>query len=128
MSDLRPKGTLVMVNGAEHNFLFSLNVVDDLQEHYRLPIDDVIGLMIDEEKTYAALRYILMVLMNDEAERLKYEKAEHVPEQVTERQVGSMVSMMEHIEIFRGILKAYGTSLPEADEFESPNAVGGQQN
>ena len=121
MSDLRPRGVPVMVDGVERHFLFTLNAIDEIQDHYDMSLSDVMNNLTDKNQSYKTLRYIIMALLNDEAEREsaagndKYKK-------VTEKEAGWMVTLESEEEILLAVFKAYGLSLPEGDD-EDPNQV-----
>ena len=42
MSDLRPKGYALMVNGVERRFLFTLNAIDAVQSEFNKNVIEVI--------------------------------------------------------------------------------------
>jgi hypothetical protein len=121
MSDLKPRGTKICINGVERYILFDLNVIDDIQSHYNMPVDEVLNLLTDDDQSFMVLRYLLTVLLNDESERAEFERADTIPGIVTEREVGLLISLDNFTEIMLRIFQAYGFSLPELDEFENPN-------
>lgn len=122
MSDLKPRGVPVMVDGVERHFLFTLNVIDEIQDHYDLALSEVIDKLTDKSQAYKTLRYIIMTLLNDEAEREnaigndKYKK-------VTEKETGWLITLENEEEILIAVFKAYGLSLPEGED-EYPNQEG----
>lgn len=122
MSDLKPRGVPVMVDGVERHFLFTLNVIDEIQDHYNLALSEVIDKLTDKSQAYKTLRYIIMTLLNDEAEREnaigndKYKK-------VTEKETGWLITLENEEEILIAVFKAYGLSLPEGED-EYPNQEG----
>lgn len=122
MSDLKPRGVPVMVEGVERHFLFTLNVIDEIQDHYNLALSEVIDKLTDKSQAYKTLRYIIMALLNDEAEREnatgndKYKK-------VTEKETGWLITLENEEEILIAVFKAYGLSLPEGED-EYPNQEG----
>lgn len=122
MSDLKPRGVPVMVEGVERHFLFTLNVIDEIQDHYNLALSEVIDKLTDKSQAYKTLRYIIMTLLNDEAEREnatgndKYKK-------VTEKETGWLITLENEEEILIAVFKAYGLSLPEGED-EYPNQEG----
>lgn len=120
MSDLNPKGVPVMLDGEERRLLFTLNVVDEVQDHYGCAIEEVIGRLTDKKESAKTLRYLTTVLLNDEAERSEGRKAH------TEKEVGWLITQDNVLEVTVAVLKAYGLSLPEPDEYASPNGKGGQ--
>lgn len=119
MSDLRPTGVAVAIGGEERHFLFTLNVIDTIQEHYDCSLEEVIDKLTDKRESVKALRYVVMELLNDEAERADLKR-------YTEQEAGWIVSQENLMEVTLAVLKAYGLSLPEPDEFDSPNVQSGQ--
>lgn len=120
MSDLRPKGVPLMLDGEERHLLFTLNVVDGIQDHYDCALEEVIDRLTNKKESAKTLRYLTMALLNDEAERSgKEEKKTY-----TEKEAGWLITQENVLEVTVAVLKAYGLSLPEPDEYESPNAEG----
>lgn len=122
MSDLKPKGVPLTLDGEERHLLFTLNVVDEVQEHYDCALEEVIDRLTDKKESAKTLRYLTMVLLNDEAERAHQEGQKTY----TEKEVGWLITQDNVLEVTVAVLKAYGLSLPEPDEFASPNGEGGQ--
>lgn len=122
MSDLRPAGEPVMLGGEKRHFLFTLNVVDELQEHFDCSLEEVIDRLTDKREAAKTLRYVAMTLLNDEADRT----ADASMKRYTEKEAGWLVSQENLTEVTVAVLKAYGLSLPEPDEFASPNVMSGQ--
>lgn len=111
-----------MLDGAERHLLFTLNVIDEVQDHYDCSLEEVINRLTDKKEAAKTLRYLVMVLLNDELERLDQKGGG----EYTEKQVGWLISQDNVLEVTMAVLRAYGLSLPEPDEFESPNGESGQ--
>ena len=122
MSDLRPIGRAVMLDGAERHFLFTLNVVDEVQDHYDCSLEEVINKLTDKKESIKALRYLTMALLNDEAERSPQAELQTY----TEQEAGWLITQENVLDVTMAVLQAYGLSLPEPDEFASPNGEGGR--
>ncbi len=122
MSDLRPIGRAVMLDGAERHFLFTLNVVDEVQDHYDCSLEEVINKLTDKKESIKALRYLTMALLNDEAERSPQAELKTY----TEQEAGWLITQENVLDVTMAVLQAYGLSLPEPDEFASPNGEGGR--
>ncbi len=127
MSDLRPKGQVITLGGEERHLLFTLNAIDELQEKFNLSLEETIDLLTDKKKANTTLKTILFVLLEDEADREEFEKKESNLKRYTEKEVGWLISMENIGDVMFSVLKAYGLSLPEPDEFENPKAESGQQ-
>nr|DAV83583.1 MAG TPA: tail tube protein [Caudoviricetes sp.] len=124
MSDLRPKGVTITIDGTERNLLFTLNVIDEIQDHYDMAMTEVWDKLTDKREAEKTIRYLLCTLLNDEAEREKRNGREL--KNYTEKEVGWIISVDDVDEILSALLKAYGVSLPEPDEDEHPNQKSGQ--
>lgn len=84
--------------------------------------EEVIDRLTDKKESAKTLRYLMMVLLNDEAER----SGKEGQKTYTEKEVGWLITQDNVLEVTVAVLKAYGLSLPEPDEFASPNGEGGQ--
>lgn len=124
MSDLRPKGTPVMINGEERNLLFTLNVIDEIQDHYDAPMTEVWDRLTDKRKSDKTIRYLVCTLLNDEVAREKRNGKDL--KSYTEEEVGWAITVKNVNEIMMALLSAYGMSLPEPDEDADPKAESGQ--
>lgn len=126
MSDLRPVGVPITLDGVERRFLFTLNVIDDIQEHFDKPLDEVVDLLLDKRYAGNTMRYLVMVLANDEVDRERHKNEQCTLKKVTEQEVGWMLTNDNIQDVTLAVLKAYGISLPEVDEDEIPNTKSGQ--
>lgn len=124
---LRPKGVPIVLDGEERHFLFTLNVIDQLQEHYNCTMMDVFARLANEETVYNTVRYVTYVLLTDEVERAKWKDKNSKLRSVSEKEVGWLVTLDNIREVNRAIVKAYGLSMPEADE-DDPNVESEQMN
>lgn len=120
MSDLKPKGVPLILGEEERHLLFTLNVVDEIQDHYGRALEEVMDRLTDKKESSKTLRYLVMALLNDEEERSGKEGRKAY----TEKEVGWLITQDNVIDVTVAILKAYGLSLPEPDGYESPNAEG----
>lgn len=118
MSDLRPTGVPIEIEGVERHLLFTLNAIDDIQEHFDMELSKVIGNLMDEDTATITLRYVLRALLNDEAERKNLK-------QYSDKEIGWIITIDNRIKITMQVLKAYGISLPS--EKDDPNRLSGQQ-
>ncbi len=126
MSNLKPRGIPIVLEGEERHFLFTLNTIDELQDKYDKSMDEIFEELQEEETAMDTLKEIVTVLLNKEAEREKRLKGRDIPE-ITEEEVGEIIGMDNIGEVVTAVFRAYGISMPEADE-NDPNRESGQQN
>lgn len=115
MRDLKPTGIPIEIEGTTRYLLFTLNVIDALQEHFDAGLDQIIENLADDMLANDTLRHMLRILLNDEAERKGGELKSY-----SEKEIGWVITLDNQTDIVIKVLKAYGISLPEAGE-ESPN-------
>lgn len=119
MSDLRPKGIPIELEGVERHLLFTLNAINELQEYYKEDLSSIIDKLTDKTEAVSTLRQILTTLLNDEADRELAMNGNEL-KQYTEKEIGWLVTLDNQEQILLAILAAYGISLPEGDD-ELPN-------
>ena len=124
MSDLRPRGTPVVIDGEERRLLFTLNAIDEIQDHFDAPMSDVWDKLTDKRESEKTIRYLICTLLNDEAAREQRNGKEL--KSYTEEEVGWAITVENVNEIMMALLDAYGLSLPEPDEDDSPKAESGR--
>lgn len=117
MSDLRPKHIPLEIGGRQLGLLFDLNAIDEIQDHFDLPISQLTDLLADERKVFKVLRFLLTVLINEAVEDSED------GEKVSERWVGRKISASD-IPILKGkIYEAFTASMPIPDD-ENPTKSG----
>ena len=57
MSDLKPKGIKITLNGKEYGLRFTLNAIDDIHYHFNLPISNLGDLFQDDKNKIRNLRF-----------------------------------------------------------------------
>lgn len=127
MSDLKPRGIPLMLDGVERRLLFTLNVIDDIQSETGRNMKEIMEDLADEKKMGNTLKYLVTTLVNDETEREKRKNPECTLEKITERDAGELIGMDNIVEITAKVMMAYGYSLPKPED-DDPNQEGGQQN
>lgn len=115
MSDLRPKGYPLMVAGVERHLLFTLNAIDEIQDQLDCSLEDAINKLTDKRESAKTMKCVLSVLLTDEAERTPGLTG-YTPEEI-----GREIHQGVWQDAVIAVLRAYGLSLPEADEYEHPN-------
>lgn len=126
MSNLKPRGIPIVLEGEERHFLFTLNTIDEIQDKYDKSMGEIFEELQEEETAMDTLKKIVTVLLNKEAEREKRLKGRDIPE-ITEEEVGELIGMDNVGEVVTAVFRAYGYSMPEAEE-NDPNQESGQQN
>lgn len=128
MSDLRPRGVPIVLDGEERHLLFTLNTIDVVQSEFGKTLDEVIRGIADggTEKT-DTMRTLLMILLNDEADRAQRKGETEKYRKITFQDAGELIGLDNYADVLIAIMKAYGVSLPEPDE-NDPNAKSGTAN
>lgn len=120
MSDLRPKGTKIKLGKEEYGLRFTLNAIDDIQDHFDMAIEDLNKLFDDSKTRFKNLKYLLALLINEDIDCVKDETGEEVPH-VDEKFVGRHIDSRNMQNIMGTILRAFTASTPEVGEDEVPN-------
>lgn len=120
MSDLRPKGTKIKLGNNEYGMRFTLNAIDEIQDHFNISIEDLTDLFQDGKKRIKALKFLLMTLINEDIDCLKDETGE-AKDHITEAYVGRHIDASNMQDMMSQILKTFTASLPERDD-DSPNS------
>ena len=129
MSDLRPSGIPVVLDGVERHFLFTMNIIDEIQDRYGKTLHEVIADLAKADGTEHTLRDLVVILLNDEAQRMAKNPGEaSMYPVVTEMEVGEMIGLDNYYTVMAAVLRAYGISLPEPEEEDDPNRKSGQTN
>lgn len=126
MSDLRPRGIPVALDGVERRFLFTLNTIDSIQDETEKNMKEIMTDLADEDLSNKTLKYLVKTLINHEVEREKRKNPDCTLKEVTEQEVGDLIGMDNVVEVTAAVLTAYGYSLPKAEE-DDPNRESGQQ-
>jgi len=121
MSNLKPIGEEVILDGQSRHLLFTFNAINEIQEHLEETMEEAMDALLDPKMAKDHLHYIFYVLLNDEYEREAYRGNTDL-KKYTFKEIGWFLSWNNYTEVLIAVLKAYGLSLPEADEFENPNA------
>lgn len=126
MSDLRPRGIPIMLDGVERHFLFTLNAIDAAQDKLGKSMQEIMENLREGDDFEHTTRDLTFILINDEAERERFKNPESELKEVTEKEAGWMIGTDNIIQVMGTIMAAYGYSLPEAED-EDPNRKSGQQ-
>lgn len=133
MSDLKPKGRKIKLGGHEYGLRFTLNAIDDIQDHFDIPIQQLTELLKDEKSRVKNLRYLLTVLINEDIdcvndELISSESKERLLH-LDERYVGRQINVGNVQEIMGQVIRSFSDGAPESEgeEEEDPNGTSGQQ-
>ena len=116
MSDLKPKATKIILGGKEYGLLFTLNVIDEIQDIFDLPFTQIAELMEDERKVYKVLRVLFTLLINE-----AIDDSESGQPHVDEKYIGRKLTIAELPQLKNKITGTLLNGMPESDE-EIPNA------
>ena len=128
MSDLKPKGYVIVVDGVERKLLFTLNAIDAIQSEFDQNVIEVIDKVFNgtDQEQVKALRKVVEILLNDEAEREEFFHPGCGLKPITEKEAGWIIDRFNLDEMKIAIAKAYGISMPDVDE-DDPNQTSEQQ-
>lgn len=121
-SDLRPEGLSITLGGEERHFLFTLNVIDELQTHYDKTMFEIFQMLADEKLNMGVVKYIVSTLLTDEAERAKWKDKNSTLRTVSEKEAGWLITNENAFEVNEKIMVAYGFSMPKAED-DDPNEM-----
>lgn len=127
MSDLRPRGKVLTVNGEDRQLLFTLSAMDAIQSKWDKTVPEVLDMIVNEYPVGHTLRDVLIILTQDEADRAKAKDSSSKLEALDEKQLGWFLCVDNYVEVMTAIFSAYGISMPKPDEAD-PNTKSGQQN
>ena len=120
MSDLRPTPHKIKLGGEEFGLLFSINAIDEIQDHFDIPISKLTDVLKDQRAIFKNLKYILTVLINEGIDDEENERRH-----VEERWVGRKITANNIQSLTKDILLAFSEGSPEADpegdEEDAPN-------
>lgn len=121
-SDLRPEGLSITLGGEERHFLFTLNVIDELQTHYDKTMFEIFQMLADEKLNMGVVKHIVSTLLTDEAERAKWKDKNSTLRTVSEKEAGWLITNENAFEVNEKIMVAYGFSMPKAED-DDPNEM-----
>ena len=114
MSDLRPRGVKIRLGSKEYGMRFTLNAIDEIQEHFDIPISQLAELFKDGKTQIKNLRYLLTVLINEDIDCVNDETGEKQPH-VEESYVGRHLDLSNMTELMSAIFKAFNKGAPEPE-------------
>lgn len=120
MSDLKPKGIKIKLGNNEYGMRFTLNAIDDIQEKFKIPAEKIGELLEDETNKIRNVRYLLMLLINEDIDCVKDDTGIDV-KHVDERYVGRHIDGTNMHSIMGDIMRSFSGGAPETDDDEVPN-------
>ena len=118
MSDLNPKPVEIEYKGKVYKCLFTLNCIDEVQEHFDASLTDVINMIADGKQTARNVRFLVTLLLN--------ESVDAKGEEFDEMDVGAAIDIRNFNYYCMRVLEALGVSLPDDDGDDLPEAAAGQ--
>jgi hypothetical protein len=121
MRILRPKGTPIELEGEQFNLLFTVDVIDDIQEHFDNDIVSVLNSMReDSRKGYKVIAYVLMTLINAALER------DGLEDRYNLKRISQYITNNTARELIPLIIYTFNNDAPPSEE-KDPNGMSGQQ-
>jgi len=118
MSDLRPTPHKIKLGGEEFGLLFSINVIDEIQDHFNISISELTNVLKDQRTIFKNLKYILTLLIN---EGIDDEESGHP--HVDEKWVGRKITANNLQGLTKDILLAFSEGTPKSEGDEIPNGM-----
>ena len=106
MSDLQPKPTIINLGGKEYGLLFTINVIDAVQDKFDIAISQLADLMRDDRKTFKVLRFLLAEMINE-----AIDDAGNGEKHVDERAVLIEIATHQTVSNLQSLVGAFGTKI-----------------
>lgn len=119
MSDMKPTGAKIKLGQKEYGMRFTLNAIDDIQEHFNISIVDLGTLFQDARKQIANLRYLLTVLINEDIACNNDDTGDKTP-MLDEKYVGRHLDVSDMNNNTGLIFKAFTDHAPEGNDDPNP--------
>ena len=68
MGNLNPKPVEIEYKGKTYRCTFTLNCIDEVQEHFNASLTDVINMIADGAQTARNVRFLVTLLLNESAD------------------------------------------------------------
>ena len=119
MSALKPKGEKIKLGNNEYGMRFTLNAIDDIQDHFNIGISELNKLFAEERDRIKNLRYLLTVLINEDIDCVNDETGSNI-QHVDEKYVGRHIHAANIADVMSAVYRAFTTHSTDPD-LESPN-------
>ena len=120
MSELNPKGNALTIGKRTYNLVFSVNIIDDIQDRFDKPISELPTLLQDERMRFKVTKYLVCALVN-EAVDIHNDTSDEKWEKVDERYIGRNMTTQNIATYTTVIMKTFADSAPKVDD--DPNAA-----
>lgn len=117
MGNLNPAPVEIEFRGKVYRCFFTLNCIDEVQEHFDKSLTEIIQIVIDGKQATRNIRYLLTLLLNE---------SEDCEAALDEKEVGAAIDIRSFNYFYGKVLDALGFSLPDDDGDDDPNPTGGQ--
>ena len=114
MSDLKPNGTTFNIGGQEYGLLFSINVIDDIQDHFNVEIGKISDVLSDPKNQFKNLRWLITTLVNEWIDSQNEKSTEKI-NKLEERMVGRYITASNMNEIQLAFYQSFKQAAPEVD-------------
>ncbi len=124
MSDLKPKGMKIKLGNNEYGMRFTLNAIDEIQDHFDIPVSQLGNLFSDERNQIKNIRYLLTILINEDIDCLNDDRDEKISH-IEERYIGRHIDSTNMKSTIQSIYAAFTDSTPESGDSEDsdPNVM-----
>lgn len=117
MGNLNPKPVEIEFQGKTYRCAFTLNCIDEAQEHFDKSLTEIIEFAFSGSTAARNIRYLLTLLLNDSPD---------CETELSEKEVGAAIDIRSFDYYCVKILEALGVSLPDDDGDDLPEAAAGQ--
>lgn len=121
MSDLKPNVTKITLGDNEYGMAFNLNVIDDIQEHFDIAVEDIGKLFEDDKARLKNIKYLIALMVNEYAEA-ESEITGAKATKIDERFVGRRLNINTATTAIGKVLECINGGFPKSEDDESPNA------
>ncbi len=113
MRELAPKGVEINFDGYDRRFLFTLNVIDELQEEHDKPITEILKEAVDlEAKNHDMLISVVTALVNEDVEIHNEETGDNW-KKVDKKYISRKITYNNLQEIILAIIDTFSSGLPK---------------
>lgn len=120
MRELKPKGVPINFDGYDRHFLFTINVIDELQEEYDKPIIEILTEAANiDVKNHSTLISVVTALVNEDVEIHNEETGENWPK-VDKKYISRKITINNIDKIIAAITKSFVSGLPRGLDAEDP--------